>query len=202
MSWKITTNQKIIVFSIISLSSLHSATAFWDTAARKVEEAARAAAMAGAIADVLSQIQPDTTAEKRLRHLQKENERLSSSLAGLSYLEADTKSFLNGPDFSSPSLESNLRAASEYIQRGNSLVAQAMILGTDGVAAVNGIYTNLALGEIQKNQAVMISQNERSELLQAAREIEDTTIWQNFISRQKVLRQSLYRTRTDNEGMK
>lgn len=188
MSWKV-----VLFLSI--LLTVETGNSFWDTAARKAEEAAKAAAVASAISDIISQIRPDTEAEKRLKYLQRENERLSQSMKGLIYLKEDTRGFLEGPDFSSSSLEDQLRAASDYIRRGNHLMNQAMLLGAEGVSAVNGIYTNITLGEIQKNQTILISQNERSELLKVAKEIEETKSWQNFISRQKTLRETLYKSK-------
>lgn len=175
------------VFVVIIFFSSNSL-AFLDFIGEQAKKAVEAAAYADAVAELSGELSPDNDVKDGARDIQKRAETIRSDSANLRYLSRSTKSVLNGPDWSSCRLETNIRATTDYVRRIKRLFGRIAILGTNGAIALNTTETNVALNEVQKNQQVLIMQNEDYKLRQIEKEHEEAQQWTNFSDRQRKIR--------------
>lgn len=165
-----------------------STLAFLDFVGDQTKKAIEVAAYADAVTDLVEEINPDSELQAGSRDIQKRSDRLRNSLHEVGSFTRATQSVLEGPDWSSERLETNIRATTNYIRRLKRLLLRVAALGTDGVIALNTTETNVALNEIQKNQQALIMQNASLQIHEMEKEQEDRKQWAQFSDQQKKLR--------------
>lgn len=174
----------IIVVLLVPLQSQ----AFLDFIGNQAKEAIEAAAYVDAVADLSSEISTDSDLKNASKELAKRADALRSEAYNVKSLSQSTKAVLNGPDWSSKRLETNIRNTTDYIRRMKRLVSKISALGLTGATALNGTETNVALNEVQKNQQTMILQNEDAKIRDLEKETEESKQWTEFSNNQKNLR--------------
>jgi hypothetical protein len=162
--------------------------AFLDFLGDQTKKAIEAAAYADALGELMFEVVPDEESKKGANDIRARSDKLRSEASSLRYLSQSTKSVLNGPDWSSNRLESNIRATSDYVRRLRKTILRIAALGTDGSTALNTAETNVALNEVQKNQQTMILQNEDAKIRQLEKEHEEAKQWDGFSQRQRKIR--------------
>lgn len=175
------------VFIVIFLFSSESF-AFLDFIGQEAKKATEAAAYADAVVDLASELSPDDELKSGASDIKKRTSAVRAESSQLRYVSNTTRSVVNGPDWSSKRLDSNIRSTTEYVRRVKRLVGRIAILGTDGAIALNTTETNVALNEVQKNQQAIILQNEDEKLREVEREQEEAHSWAQFSDRQRKLR--------------
>jgi hypothetical protein len=164
--------------------------AFLDFIGDQAKKAVEVAAYTDAVVDLSGEIATDDDVKVGAQDIRRRSEAMRATSSNLRYVSRSTRSVLNGPDWSSRRLETNIRSTTDYIRRVKRLVARAALLGTDGVTAFNTTETNVALNEIQKNQQTLILQNEDAKLREIERESEDRKQWAEFSDRQRRIRKT------------
>lgn len=173
----------ILIFIFPSSSS-----AFLSFIGDKTKEAIEVAAYADAVSEMLEEIDPDSTLSLGAKDLQRRSEKLRTEARRINQINSQTKRILNGPDWSSRRLDSNIRSTTNYIKRLKRYSAQVTALGVGGTTALNTAETNLALNEIQKNQQAILLQNEDSKIRELEKEQEHLKKWNEFSKSQRELR--------------
>ena len=177
----------MLVFFLVFFFSI-SSHAFLDFIGDQAKKAVELAAYVDAAAELSSEIAPDKDLENGAKDIQKRAEVLRSESSNARYISRSTQSVLNGPDWSSRRLETNIRATTDYIRRLKRLLVRAVALGTDGTVALNTTETNVALNEVQKNQQAMIMQNADAQLRSMEQEQEESRQWTSFSDKQRKIR--------------
>lgn len=162
--------------------------AFLDFIGDQAKEAIEIATYVDAAADLAFEISPDKDLENGAKDIQKRAEVLRSESSQARYISKSTQKILNGPDWSSRRLETNIRNTTDYIRRLKRLLARAVALGTEGTIALNTTETNVALNEIQKNQQAMIMQNADQQIRDMEKEQEESRQWTMFSDQQRKFR--------------
>lgn len=179
----------MFVFVVCFLFSSQS-DAFLDFLGDQAKKATEVVAYTDAAAELIDEVSTDDDLSNGMQSVRKRSEVLRSESSNLRYMTRNTKSVLNGPDWSSRRLESNIKNTTDYVRRLKRLLSRIAILGTDGAVALNTTETNVALNEVQKNQQVIILQNEEAKLRDIEKEQEDARQWASFSERQRKLRKS------------
>lgn len=175
----------VIVFLFSSTSF-----AFLDFLGEQAKKATEVAAYADAVSELSQELAPDEDIKTGAKDIQRRSEAVRKESANLRYVSRSTQSVLNGPDWSSRRLESNIRSTTDYIRRFKRLIGHIAILGNEGAIALNTTETNVALNEVQRNQQTLILQNEDARLRQLEKESEDSRQWAEFSDRQRRIRNS------------
>lgn len=170
----------ILFFSI-------KAFAFLDFIGEQAKKTMEATAYADAVAELSAEISPNTELKEGAKDIRSRSDKLKSEASTLQFLSSSTKRTLEGPDWSSRRLDSNIRSTTEYVRRLKTLIARISALGTDGATALNTTETNVALNEVQKNQQALILQNEDAKLRKIEQEQEEARQWSEFSKRQRHL---------------
>ncbi len=176
--------KSLIGILLISIKSQ----ALMDYLAKKSEDVLKTAMYADAIADLVGEITPDTELEKRAKSTRDLGLKLNQDLNNLYYIGEDTKSVLNGPDLGSESLETNIRASTNYIRKVKRLGLKVAALGTDGFTALNSLQTNDTLEQIRKNQALEIAIVQSHAQKQIVKNAMEEAKMRNFIAKQRSIR--------------
>lgn len=172
----------------ISLLFPLSSFAFLDFIGDQSKKATELAAYADAASELIEEISPNSDLKVGSREIKKRADRLRNSIHEVGSLSKATQSVLEGPDWSSKRLETNIRSTTNYLRRLTSLLVRVTALGTDGVIALNTTETNIALNEIQKNQQALIMQNSSHQIHNMEKEQEERRQWAQFSDQQKKLR--------------
>lgn len=175
-----------VVFFFFSSTSF----AFLDFLGEQAKKATEVAAYADAVSELSHELAPDEDIKTGAKDIQRRSEAVRRESANLRYVSRSTKSVLNGPDWSSSRLETNIRSTTDYIRRFKRLIGRIAILGNEGAIALNTTETNVALNEVQRNQQTLILQNEDTRLRQLEKESEDARQWAEFSERQRRIRKS------------
>lgn len=161
---------------------------FLDFVGDQTKKAIEVATYVDAAAELAAEISPDKDLEQGAKDVRKRSEAIRQSSSNLRYLSRTSENVLQGPDWSSRRLETNIRNTTDYVRRLNRLLARVVALGNDGVIALNTTETNVALNEMQKNQQAMILQNQDYQLRLLEREQEEAEQWQIFAENQRTIR--------------
>lgn len=164
--------------------------AFLDFIGNQTKEALEVAAYVDATAELIGEISPDGELSEGAKDVKKRSEQLRTETSKARTISRTTKAVLNGPDWSSKRLETNIRNTTDYVRKLKRLIGRVAALGTNGAIALNTTETNVALNEVQKNQQAMILQNEESKIRELEREQEEAHQWANFSEHQRKLRKS------------
>lgn len=175
----------IVVFLLCS-----NCFAFLDFIGEQAKKATEVAAYADAASELSEELVPDENIQNGARDVQRRSEAVRKESANLRYVSRSTQTVLNGPDWSSRRLETNIRSTTDYIRRFKRLIGRIAILGNEGAIALNTTETNVALNEVQRNQQTLILQNEDSKLRQLEKENEEHRQWADFSDRQRRIRKS------------
>jgi len=175
------------LFIVVLLYSSKSF-AFLDFLGEQAKKATEVAAYADAMAEISEEIAPDEDIKTGAKDIQKRTESIRNESANLRYVGRNTKSVLNGPDWTSRRLETNIRSTTDYIRRFKRLMGRVAILGNEGAIALNTTETNVALNEVQKNQQTLILQNEDTRLRELEKETEESREWTEFSTQQRRIR--------------
>lgn len=165
-----------------------SSSAILDFIAEETKGVAEAAGVVDATLDLFDEVTPDTEARNQLQEISRNTSRLRASAQNVRFLSQDTRSVLEGPKYTSNHLDSNIRATTNYVRRLKMVIVRLAALGTDAITAFTGIHTNKQLNEIQKNQQILILQNEARSNREIAKELEEAQKWELFITTQKAYR--------------
>lgn len=179
----------IVLFSIIFIKP-QSSFGFFDFIAKKGEDAAKVALYLDSLSELLTEVEPEGDSRRAISELRDQNQRMAHEMDDLYFVGAETHDFVKGPDLTSQRLDENLRVSAKYIRRGKQLVTKLAFLGSEGLTAMNSLQANATLNEIQKNQAVLIAQNQREHNYRIAKEIREEREWQELIQRQRAIRNS------------
>ena len=163
--------------------------AFLDFVGDQAKQAIETAAYIDAAAELSNEIVPDKELQEGAKQIRKRAETLRSQASDVRSISETTRSVLNGPDWSSKRLDTNIRATTDYIRRLKRLIARVVGLGLAGTIALNTTETNIALTEVQKNQQALILQNEDRNLRDMEREREEAHQWAQFSEQQRARRQ-------------
>lgn len=175
-------------FFILVLFIPSSSQAFLNWVGEEARRATEVAAYADAVSELAGEIAPNEELKEGAKDINARAERLRKEASNLRYISRSTQAILNGPDWSSRRLETNIRNTTDYVRKIKRLIARISILGTSGATALNTTETNIALNEVQKNQQALLLQNEDAKLLALERENEEAKQWAEFSQRQKSLR--------------
>ena len=159
-----------------------------DYLAKKSDDVLKTALYADAIADLIVEVTPDTELEKRAKSTRDFAFKVNQDMKNMYYIGEDTKSVLNGPDLSNESLETNIRASTNYIRKVKRLTLKLAALGTDGFTALNALQTNETLEQIRKNQAMEIAIAQNQAQKQIVKEALEDAKMKNFIAKQRAIR--------------
>ncbi len=180
---------KYFLFFVVIIQAKNSY-AFLDFLGEQAKKATEIAAYADAVSELSQELAPDEDIKTGAKDIQRRSEAVRKESANLRYVSRSTQSVLNGPDWSSKRLETNIRSTTDYIRRFKRLIGRIAILGNEGAIALNTTETNVALNEVQRNQQTLILQNEDARLRQLEKESEDFRQWAEFSDRQRRIRKS------------
>lgn len=175
-------------FFIVILFIPISASAFLDWVGEEAKKAVEVAAYADAVTELMGEVSPNEQLKEGAKDLNLRAEKLRSEASTYRYLSSATQSVLKGPDWSSERLETNIRSTTDYARKLKRLVGRIAALGMNGATALNTTETNIALNEVQKNQQVLILQNEESKVRDFEKEHEEAKTWTEFSEKQRALR--------------
>lgn len=162
--------------------------AFLDFLGEQAKKGAEAAAYADAVSELIEEVNPSSELSDGANDLNRRADYLRRETSSLKYVSRTSKEVLLGPQWTSKRLETNIRNTTEYARKLKRLIARIAILGTDGATALNTTETNVALNDVQKNQQVLIMQNEARDLREMEKEQELAKSWADFSDNQKKLR--------------
>lgn len=175
----------LIIVLLIPVRSV----AFLNFIGDQAKKAVEVAAYTDAVNDLVSEISPSSELAENANSLNLRAESLRREARSLNYITRSTKEALSGPNWTSKRLDHNIRATTEYIKRLKRLLAKISLLGTEGATALSVTETNAALNEVQKNQQVLIMQNEEMKLREISKEQESAKSWSDFSLNQKSIRE-------------
>lgn len=175
----------LLLIVLIPIRSL----AFLDFIGEQAKKAVEVAAYVDAVNDLMGEVSPSSELSENANDLNLRAEALRREASSLNYISRTTKDTLNGPNWTSKRLDHNIRATTEYIKRVKRLLSRIVLLGTDGATALSATETNAALNEVQKNQQVLIMQNEEMKLREISKEQENAKSWSDFSLNQKNIRE-------------
>lgn len=175
----------IIVFFVPAVSF-----GFLDFVGDQTKKAAETLAYADAVGDLVGEVSNETELRESAQGMRKRTESLRTEIRTLNGISHSTKAVLEGPDWSSKRLDTNIKNTTDYVRRLKKLLVRIAALGTDGATALNTTETNIALNEVQKNQQTMILQLEDQRLRNMEKETDEAKKWDQFTQRQKNLRVS------------
>ncbi|MGZ3769350.1 MAG: hypothetical protein ACXVCP_08480 [Bdellovibrio sp.] len=184
---------KSLVIFILSLTSFNCY-AFMDFISKKSEDLAKSSLYADAVADLLTEVAPDTDLQSVAQENQVRTSKMTNDAQNLSYLSDDTKGILEGPNLGHESLDENIRASSSYIRKIKNVVAKLAVLGTDGFTALNTLQTNQTLEQIRKNQAIEIALAQQYNQRKATKESIEDSKMREFILQQRAIRKASFST--------
>lgn len=179
-----------LIAGVILFFSAQSANAQFDFLMEQGKDIVEIAAVADAGAELIEAMSPDTDAQAGFEAIRDQSNRLMRASSESSNLSDEFRELVNGPKWSNNRIEDNIRQTTGYIRRGKRLLVRLAALGTDGLIAVNGVETNIALTEVQRNQQVLIMQNNQMMNYQLSKELNDSKTWNRFIVEQKNIRRS------------
>lgn len=186
MSLHLKKTKLVLIAIAIHLSS--PCYAFLDFIGTQAKQAVEVAAYTDAAVDLALELTPDDDIKEGVQNLKKRSEMLRSRSSDVESLGTSVKSIMEGPDWTSKRLDTNIRSTSNYVKRFKKILLKAAALGSQGTTALNTAETNAALNEVQKNQQAMILQNEDKKLRDLEREHEETKQWDQFSKNQRRLR--------------
>lgn len=163
---------------------------FLDFVGEQTKKAAETLAYADAVGELLSEVSNETELKDGAQGMRKRTEALRSEIRTLNGISYSTKAVLEGPDWSSKRLDTNIRNTTDYVRRLKKLLIRIAALGTDGATALNTTETNIALNEVQKNQQTMILQLEDQRLRNMEKESDEAKKWDQFTFKRRKLRVS------------
>ncbi len=163
--------------------------AFLDFLGEQAKKGAEAAAYVDAVSELIDEVSPTSEISDGANDLNRRAEYLRREASSLKYVSRTSKEVLLGPQWTSKRLETNIRNTTDYARKLKRLIARIAILGTDGATALNTTETNVALNDVQKNQQVLIMQNEARDLREMEKEQELAKSWADFSDNQRKLRQ-------------
>ena len=158
---------------------------FLDFIGEKADDAVKSAAYVDAVAELTNELDERSPINQTAQDLKRRTEQLRTQMSEVYYATDDFKSLLEGPDWSSESLEQNIRYTSRYIRRAKRLLVQLGLIGTDVATAMNTAETNSALNEMLKNQQTQILLQKEERIDQLERELRREREWKDFIGRER-----------------
>ena len=170
---------------VFALSAADPAMGFLDFIGEKADDAVKSAAYVDAVAELTNELDESSPINQTAQDLKRRTERLRTQVSEVYYASDDFKSLLEGPDWSSESLEQNIRYTSRYIRRAKRLLVQLGLVGTDVATAMNTAETNSALNEMLKNQQTQILLQKEERIDHLEKELRREKEWQKFIVRER-----------------
>lgn len=162
--------------------------AFLDFIGNQAKQTIEVAAYTDAAVDLALELTPDDDIKEGAQDIKKRSEIIRRRSSEVVSLGTSVKGIMEGPDWTSKRLDTNIRATSNYVKRFKRILLRAAALGSQGTTALNTAETNAALNEVQKNQQAMILQNEDTKLRDLERDYEDAKQWDQFSKNQRRLR--------------
>jgi hypothetical protein len=175
-----------VIFVLMSAQPAH---AILDFVGEQVKDAAEAAAVTGAITDLIGTVDPDSAPTAANAEIQKDAQQHQKELAEAKYLDNETKQMMKGPDLSSKRLEASLKNTTSYINRTKRLLTKIGVLSPAATTAVNTAETNSQLNDLNQNQQTLILIAERERIQREKKELAERKSWEEFIQREKAVRQ-------------
>jgi hypothetical protein len=164
--------------------------AILDFLGDSVKDAAEAAAVTGAVTDLIEEIDPNSAPVEENKKVQAENERLQKEVGEAKYLDRESRELLKGPDLTSKRLTTNIKATTTFIQRTKKLLSKIGLISPDVTTAVNTAETNSQLNEMQHNQQTLILLQQQQINDQKKKELQERKSWEDFIASERALRNS------------
>ena len=159
--------------------------AFLDFIGEKADDAVKSAVYVDAVAELTNELDENSPINERAQDLRRRTQRLKGEVSDVYYAADDFRSLLDGPDWSSASLEQNIRYTSRYIRRAKRLLVRLGLVGTDVATAMNTAETNSALNEMLKNQQTQILLQKEERIDELERELKREKEWKEFIARER-----------------
>lgn len=175
---------KILIFSIF-FGFVDASHAFLDFLGKKADDALSVATYADSVGDLLNEFDGTTSAVSESRQLSEKLHSIANTSNEIRDIGESSRILLRGPNWTSERLDENIRSTTDFIRRAKNTLLRIKALGPQGITAVNTFQTNMALNEIQKNQQLLIYQNEKRNLSEAQKEIEQKVKWMEFMNAQK-----------------
>jgi hypothetical protein len=177
---------KPLIFSLITINCT-SSYGVLDFAAKKADDIAKSAAYSGAIIDLISSIDDDSSILDSTRNVDNEIKKLEQNISRISSDQEKASFILSGPNWKSKSLLQNVRNTTSYIHRLKRILSSSST-GVDAATALNTFETNVSLNDVIKNQERQILIYQQLILKDEKRQQQEHESWDKFILREEKLR--------------
>ena len=175
----------VIVGSMLVVSP---AQAFLDSIADTMKEVAEAAAVSGAVTDLISEVDQNSAPDKANGEVQQRHKDFKSNVENTQYINNETKRLMNGPDTTSERLSQNIRFTTQFVKRAKGLLTKIGFLSPEVQTAVSTSQINTQLNEgLQNDQALLQLQQEQFHY-QKVKDLQEQESWAKFAAQQKAIR--------------
>lgn len=175
-----------LIFVTLLLSSRSNA--FLDSIAESAKDLAEAAAVSGAVTEMIDEIDPDSAPVEENRRVQEDYQRIQQEINQAKYLDNESKEIMRGPNLTSKRLSANIKFTTQFIRRTKRLLTTVGLISPEVTTAVNTAQTNTQMNEVLQNQQTMILLQQQQINEQKQKELAERKSWEDFISSQRAIR--------------
>lgn len=165
--------------------------AFLDFMGDQAKKAVEVATVIESVGSIVDDVTPNDEIKSKNEEIQNRAHEIRRKSNQVNSLNREAEYIFKNPQFGSNRIDDNIRTTSNYVRRLKQMIMKMILLGTDGATTLNTIESNMALNEIQKNQQVLILQNEERKVFEAESTIREKDEWNRFFETQRNIRKGV-----------